>query len=465
MSDEMKIFAFDFFGPAHLSAGLWRHPKDRSAEYKSVDYWVEYAKLIEEACFDGIFFADNNGYHDKYRGSVDAALRDAAQIGANDPTYIIPAMAAVTKHIGFGVTASTAYEHPYVVARKFSTLDHLTDGRVGWNIVTSYSDAAARNHSAGEQRVHEDRYAHAEEFADVCFKLWEGSWEDGVVVRDRESSIYYDPAKVHPIEHRGNAFTVPGIHLCEPSVQRTPVIFQAGGSPRGVAFAAATAEAVFMSAPSKSALKTWTDRLRTAVTDAGRSAEGVAVIQLMTVITGATDEDAQQKYEEYLSYVSYEGAMARYSGWTGVDMSSLDPDVPLADLKTNAVQTELDVFTKMDPDKKWTPRDIAEWVGIGGTSPVIVGGPEKVADELESWIRETGVSGFNLAHAVKYQDVKDFIDFVVPVLQRRGLMRTGYGEATTLRENIFGAGQNRVNDDHPAAAYRHHAAEEKVTVS
>nr|WP_205547744.1 LLM class flavin-dependent oxidoreductase [Leucobacter sp. wl10] len=453
MAQQMKLFAFDFSGPAHLSAGLWRHPADRGAEYKNVEYWVEYARLLEEAGFDGIFFADNIGYHDLYRGNADEALRDAAQIPANDPAYLIPAMAAATKHLGFGVTTSTAYEQPYTVARKFSTLDHLTDGRIGWNVVNSYSNSAARNHSAERQRSHTDRYTHAEEFVDVCLKLWEGSWEDDAAVNDKSGGVYADPSKVHEIHHAGESFSVPGIHLCEPSPQRTPVIFQAGGSSRGVKFAAATAEAVFMNSTTKPGLKKWVDNLRAAAVEAGRRPDSVAVLQMITVISAATDEEAQKKYEEYLSYVSYDGAMARYSGWTGMDMSQLDPDVPLKDMKIEGTQTMLDVFTKMDPDKVWTPRDIAEYIGIGGTSPVIVGGPETCAAELESWVRETGIDGFNIAHAVKYQDIKDFTDFVVPELQKRGSMRTSPNEGT-LRENLFGAGNAHLPDDHPGAQYR-----------
>ncbi|MFC5931242.1 LLM class flavin-dependent oxidoreductase [Cryobacterium melibiosiphilum] len=457
----MKIFAFDFSGPAHLSAGLWRHPKDRGAEYNNVEFWVEYARLLEDACFDGIFFADNIGYHDVYKGSVDEALRDAAQIPANDPAYLIPAMAAATKKLGFGVTTSTAYEQPYTVARKFSTLDHLTKGRVGWNVVTSYSESAAQNHGAGEQRSHDDRYTRAEEFIDVCLKLWEGSWEDDAVVRDAAGGTYADPAKVHAIAHSGPSFTVPGIHLCEPSPQRTPVIFQAGGSSRGIALAANTAEAVFMNSTTKSGLKKWVDTLRAAAVVAGRRPESIAVLQMVTVISAATDEEAQAKYEDYLSYVSYEGAMARYSGWAGLDMSTLDPDVPLADVKTSGTQTMLDVFTKMDPDKVWTPRAIAEYIGIGGTSPVIVGGPETCANELESWVRETGISGFNIAHAVKYQDIKDFTEFVVPELQNRGAMRTD-GGASTLREKLFGAGNALLPSDHPGSS---HGIAYQLTVS
>jgi len=454
MTKQMKMFAFDFNGPAHLSAGLWRHEKDGGAEYTNVHRWVEYARLLEDAGFDGIFFADNNGYHDKYEGSVDGALRDAAQIPANDPAYLIPAMAAGTKHLGFGVTSSTAYDHPYALARKFATLDHLTGGRIGWNVVTSYSDSAARNLGTGTQTAHDDRYEIAEEFIDVALKLWEGSWDDDAVVRDKETRTYVDPSRVHEIGHEGKHFTVPGIFLCEPSPQRTPVIFQAGGSPRGVELAAKTAEAVFMNSATKAGLKKQIDALRAKAVEVGREPSHIAVLQMITIISAPTDEEAQAKYRDYLDYVDYDGAMARYSGWAGIDMAQFDPDEPFENVQTNAGQTMVNFFTKIDPDKRWTPRDIAEYNGIGGTSPVIVGGPQTIADELSSWIEETGADGFNISHALKFQDIEDFARYVVPELQARGVMRTAY-DGGTLRETLFGTGQARLASDHPGAAYHH----------
>lgn len=450
---RIRFFAFDFQGPSHLSAGLWRHPDDQAFRYNDVHYWTDYAKLLEQGRFDGIFLADNVGYHDVYQGSVDEALRDAAQIPANDPTLLVSAMAAATKNLTFGITASTAYEQPYSLARRFTTLDHLTDGRIGWNLVTSYADSAARNLGSGTQTPHDERYDMAAEYLQVCFKLWEYSWQDDAVRKDRVNSVYVDPSRVHPIEHTGRYFTVPGIFLCEPSIQRTPVIFQAGGSSKGVALAASSAEAVFVNATSYQALKKQVDNLREKAALAGRDPESVKVIQMVTVISGRTDEEAQQKYAEYLKLVSYSGAMARYSGWTGLDMSTFDPDVPFKYVKTNAGQTMVDVFVKMDPDKDWTPRDIADYIGIGGTSPVIVGSPSTVADELQKWMELTGIDGFNLTHAVKHKDVADFIELVVPELQRRGQMWSDY-DGSTMREKLYGRGQTRLLDDHPGAQYR-----------
>ncbi|GAA3725257.1 FMN-dependent oxidoreductase (nitrilotriacetate monooxygenase family) [Spinactinospora alkalitolerans] len=450
---RMRLFAFDFHGPAHLSAGLWRHQDDQGARYTDVRYWTEYAKLLEEGRFDGLFLADNVGYHDIYEQSADEALRDAAQIPANDPTMVVSAMAAATTNLGFGITASTSYEHPYALARRFATLDHLTSGRIGWNLVTSYADSAARNLGTGRQVPHDERYDMAAEYLDVCYKLWEYSWDEDAVRRDRGAGMYVDPSRVHAIDHRGTYFNVPGFFLCEPSPQRTPVIFQAGGSSKGRALAAASAEAVFANATSMGALKRQVDDLRAQAAAAGRDPESVRVLQMVTVICAPTDEQARQRYEEYRRLVSYAGAMARYSGWTGLDMAQFDPDVPLRHVKTNAGQTMIDIFSKADPDRDWTPRDIAEYIGVGGSGPTLVGSPATVAAQLQEWMEQTGIDGFNIGHALKHKDIADFVELVVPELQRRGLVWSDY-DGSTLREKLYGPGTTRLRDDHPGAGHR-----------
>src|SRR5882757_4926602 len=247
----IRFNAFDMNCVAHQSPGLWKHPDDQSWRYKDLTYWTELAKLLERGRFDGLFIADVLGTYDVYGASDEAAIRQAAQIPVGDPLLLVSAMALVTKDLGFGITTGTGFEHPYPFARRISTLDHLTNGRIGWNVVTGYLPAAARNMGQTDQPAHDARYDHADEYLEVLYKLWEGSWEDDAVVRDRARGIFTDPDKVHHIGHVGEHFSVPGVHLVEPSIQRTPVIYQAGSSPRGVRFAAENAEAIFTAAPTK----------------------------------------------------------------------------------------------------------------------------------------------------------------------------------------------------------------------
>jgi long-chain alkane monooxygenase len=284
--------------------------------------------LLERGKFDGVFIADVLGVYDVFNGNVDAALRQAAQIPVNDPLQLAPAMDSVTRHLGFGLTASVSFEHPYTFARRFSTLDHLSKGRVGWNIVTSYLDSGAKNVGLSGQIDHDERYEIAEEYLEVCYKLWEGSWEDGAVLRDRERGIFTDPAKVHPIRHEGRYFKVPGIHLCEPSPQRTPLLYQAGSSGRGKQFAGKHAECVFVAAPSKAALKKTVASIRSAAVAAGRDPRAVKIFNMQTAIVDATDAKAQAKYREYREHFGLEGALALLSWWKNCDFGAYDPDAP-----------------------------------------------------------------------------------------------------------------------------------------
>jgi FMN-dependent oxidoreductase (nitrilotriacetate monooxygenase family) len=315
MPRQIRFNAFDMNCVAHQSSGLWRHPDDRSASYTDLGYWTELATLLEKGRFDGIFLADVLGTYDVYGGTNEAAIRNGAQIPVADPLLVIPAMAYVTEHLGFGVTAGTAYEHPYPFARRMSTLDHLTKGRVGWNVVTGYLPSAARNMGNEDQLAHDDRYDYADEYLEVLYKLWEGSWEDDAVVRDTESGVFTDPSKVHSIGHSGKHFQVPGIHLSEPSPQRSPVIYQAGASSRGIAFAAGNAEAIFVAASTKAVLKGIVAKVRDALEAAGRDRYSAKIYTLLTIITDETSEKAQAKYLDYLSYASEEGALVFMSGW------------------------------------------------------------------------------------------------------------------------------------------------------
>lgn len=225
-------------GSGHQSPGLWRHPEDRSWRFTDVDHWVELAKLLENAKFHGIFIADVLGGYDVYKQSLDPAVISGAQWPVNEPLSVVSAMAAATRSIGFGVTVSTTYEQPYHLARRLSTVDHLTKGRLGWNIVTSYLDSAARNMGQTQQPQHDDRYAQAEEYIKVMYKLFQSSWRDDAVQLDREKGVYTSPELVRQINHEGKFFTVPGPHIVQPSPQRTPLLLQAGTSRAGKVFAA-----------------------------------------------------------------------------------------------------------------------------------------------------------------------------------------------------------------------------------
>src|SRR6201747_1645082 len=232
MSKEIRLNAFAMNCVAHQSPGLWTHPRDRSTDYNKLSYWIDLARTLERGRFDALFLADVLGVYDVFGASPDAALRNAAQVPVNDPMMLISAMAAVTKHLGFGVTCTLSYEPPYPFARRISTLDHLTDGRIGWNIVTGYLDSAAKGIGKERQTAHDDRYDAADEYMEVVYKLWEGSWEDDPALRDRARGILPDPSKVHRVRHEGDNYRLDAIHLSEPSPQRTPVLYPAGTSPR-----------------------------------------------------------------------------------------------------------------------------------------------------------------------------------------------------------------------------------------
>lgn len=230
---EIRLNAFDMNCVSHQASGLWRHPRDQSANYRSLRYWTDLARTLERGLFDALFLADVLGVYDVYGQSPDAALRNGAQIPVNDPAMLISAMAGVTEHLGFGLTATLSYEHPFPFARRMSTLDHLTEGRIGWNIVTGYLNSAAKSTGKPAQTKHDQRYAIADDYLDVVYKLWETSWENNAVLRDKQSGIFTDPSKVHRIQHDGPFFSLDAIHLAEPSPQRTPVLFQAGASLAG----------------------------------------------------------------------------------------------------------------------------------------------------------------------------------------------------------------------------------------
>jgi alkanesulfonate monooxygenase len=457
MPKQIRLNAFDMNCIVHQSPGLWTHPRDSADTYNTLGYWTDLARTLERGKFDGIFLADVLGIYDVYRGSPDAALEGAVQVPVNDPLLLVPAMALVTDHLGFGVTCTLSYEHPYPFARRMSTLDHLTQGRIGWNIVTGYLNSAAKGVGMARQQGHDTRYEIADDYMQVVYKLWEASWEDTAVLRDRRTGRFADSAKVHRIEHDGPYFRLSAIHLCEPSPQRTPVLYQAGASTRGRQFAAQHAECVFINGPSKRVIAPIVADLRRRAAALGRDPAELLIFTMITVVTDTTGERAQAKLAEYRRYASEQGGLVLMSGWTGIDFAQLPLDEPIRFGEHDAMTSALEAFTIADPGRTWTVREIAAHAAIGGRSPLVVGSPSDVADQLISWVEDTDVDGFNLAYAVTPETFTDFVDLVVPELQARGAYKTDYAPGT-LREKLYGRGRRRLLATHPAAQFRQEPA-------
>lgn len=448
---RLIVNLFEMNTPGHITHGMWRQPGNNREHYTDIRYWTELARIAESGGFDAIFIADVIGAYDVYKDSLEPALREGMQIPNNDPLLVVPAMAAVTEHIGFGVTFSTSYEPPFAFARRMSTLDHLTNGRIAWNIVTSYLPNAARNFGLDEQIPHDTRYAIADEYMDVVYKLWEGSWDDDAVVADRESSIYTDPSKVRRINHVGEHFRVAGPHLSEPSSQRTPVLFQASASAAGVAFAAKHAELLFTADRPPGSLGRNIATIRDEAVRLGRSADDLRFVVMATVITGRTDEEIAEKLDRYRRFTSEEGKFIHMS----IPFSPLDHPTDITVREALEREGRQDVIEagglplhltvgelSTSVDESWDKRQF-----------FVAGTPEVVADEIERWLDEVGIDGINLRQYHSFETARDFAELVTPELRKRGRMRESYVDGETLRERIFGRGP-RLPETHPATKYR-----------
>ncbi len=446
--------AFTMATVSHLNYGLWRHPRDQTYRYTSVKYWTDLARSVEQAGFDCLFIADALGQIDVYGGSPKASLQHGIQSPLIDPLLLVSAMAASTEKLGFGITLSTTYEHPYQAARKFSTLDHLTNGRIGWNVVTSQQESAARNLGLTKQVAHDKRYDVADEFLDVTYKLWQASWEEDAVVRKKDltGSVYTDPAKVHPIAHKGAYFTVPDGHVTEPSPQRVPVILQAGTSARGSDFAARHAEVVFVVGAGADGVRNNVRRIREQAVQYGRKPENIKFITAVAVVVAETDEAAQEKFSEYYQYYDPVGSIIHYSSMTGVDFSKISRDSIIRYQKTEASQSVLRQFDPAVSGREWTLDNAANPAGSFGRARTFIGSASTVADQLEQWLDDTETDGINLIQLINPESFEDFGRLVVPELRKRGRIRQSAG--ATLRETLFPENHTaRPPADHPAARH------------
>jgi FMN-dependent oxidoreductase (nitrilotriacetate monooxygenase family) len=443
---KLHVSLFDMACVSHVAHGLWVAEDNNRHRFNELGFWIELAQIAERGLLDMIFLADVTGVYDHFRASMETALAEALQIPSNDPLSIVPAMAAVTRHIGFGVTFSTSYDPPFSFARRMSTLDHLTDGRMAWNIVTSYLRNAAENFGLSEEIPHDQRYEIAQEFIDVVYKLWEGSWDEDAVVRDAANNVYIDPAKVRRIDHIGPRYRVAGPHLCQPSPQRTPLLVQATGSPAGLAFAARNAEVLFIVGMSPTHARDQIKRFREDLRAMGRDPDSMKFVVGAVISVGRTVEEAEAKLTRIRSMASLDAYLAHFQ--SAYDLRLYPRDMRIGDIVTDRPGGYSSVPSAIGLDDT-VGQVIDRLTSFSFGNLTSVGTPQMVADDIEHWIDECGVDGINLFQQLSFGTVTDFVELVIPELQRRGRFRTSYEDGETLRERFFGAGCRRL----PGAMY------------
>ncbi|MFB2583627.1 NtaA/DmoA family FMN-dependent monooxygenase [Herbiconiux liukaitaii] len=449
---------FQYIGPNGTVGSAWQHPDDRSADFTKLSHWIALAKKFDEAGLDFLFLADSYGFPALDGELLEAAVREGRGIPHGDPMPLISALAAATERLGFILTTSTTVEPPAANARRFATLDHFTDGRIGWNIVTGSSGATAAALMGKELIAHDLRYDMAEDYVDVDLTLWEGSWEDDALVRDKATGVYADPAKVHMVHHEGPYYRTDGILNLPPSPQRTPLLVQAGASGRGRRFAGRNAEAVFVGGGEPEVVAANVASIRASAVEEGRPADAIRILVGALFITAPTSEEAWQKHAEMLAMSSPEGAAAIYAGNTGVDLLALDPDLPIPQKSTEMGQSNLERYLGKDGKPAPLVRDILEnfrRTGINGS--VFVGSPEEVADQIERFAELTDVDGYLIQPHMTPGTYDDLIDLLLPVLRERGLAAPAPEDGepvATLRERLFPGGGPHLPATHRGHGFR-----------
>ena len=416
------------FSASPHTIGQWRLPRSfRGETYLDASYWERIARTLERGCFDMLFFADSYTLHDRYQDSPDAAIRYAVQYPRLDPLPLIPMLSRVAPNLGFGVTASTTFLPPYWLARNMATIDHLTDGRMAWNVVTSYARSEAQNFGMDDIPEHDRRYDIADEYMDVCNKLW-ASWEEDAIVMDREAGVYADPKKVHRINHEGEHFKSRG-PLCVPRPpQGRPVIIQAGSSPRGLKFAAQHADVIFAVPNSSGGATNHRKAIEAALKEAGRSRDDVRVIWGITPVVGESEAEVKAKRDAIQANIHPEAALVLLSGHLNYDLSTWPKDRPLSELEASGVQA----FAR---GQNYTAEEYARRMAEGSGN-LMDGTATQIVDRLEELYEQTGGDGFMIVTHALPSSVDDFVDLVVPEMQRRGHFRERYG-ARILRDRFF----------------------------
>jgi FMN-dependent oxidoreductase (nitrilotriacetate monooxygenase family) len=363
---------------------------------------------------------------------MDEAIRYGVCWPTMDPVTLLGAIAGATSRLGLAATVSTGPHHPYSVVRQLSTLDYMSGGRVGWNIVTGHLRGEHRAYGLPEL-PHDERYDRAEEYMEICYALWD-SVQDGAVIADKQSGVFADPSKVRALRHQGRYFNCSTVAPALPSPQGRPVLFQAGSSGRGQQFALKHADVVFAIQPNLAGMKKFMADFSAAAAQAGRTPAPGVTFGIQPII-GGTEEEAQRKLDELVERMPLEGALTRVSGTMGVDFSSMELDQPLSEIQTQASQGLMKAFSNIVGDRPLTLREVAIRWGLAVGMPQLVGTPEQVADQIETIWRETGCHGFNVTPNVMPVSIDDFVDHVVPILQKRGVYPTEY-LGTTLRDYL-----------------------------
>jgi len=427
---QIKLGAFLMETGHHIAA--WRHPQAHAAAGLDFAHYAELAQIAERAKFDTIFFADTVGVRDTDL----ASLSRTARADHFEPITLLSALSAVTKHIGLTATVSTSFNEPYNVARKFASLDHLSAGRAGWNLVTSSSEAEAHNFSLDHHFDHALRYERAREFYDVVTGLWD-SWEDDAFVRDKSSGLYFDPAKLHALNHRGTHFKVKGPLNVARAPQGWPVVVQAGASEAGRELAAQTAEVIFVAHQTLDEAQSFYRDVKGRLGKYGRHADDLKIMPGIFPVIGRTQEEADEKFEALQSLIHPVVGVSLLSKMTGgVDLSSFPVDGPVPDLpETNGGKSRQRLLLDLARRENLTIRDLYLRIAGARGHQQVVGTPQSIADQLQHWFEEGAADGFNIMSPWLPGGLVEFADQVVPELQRRGLFRTEY-EGRTLRENL-----------------------------
>lgn len=433
MASGMHLMAFMMHTPINHLTLSWADDDDqRLVQLGSFEHWQDLAQHLERGCLDGVFFADLPAPYDHYRDRTDEAVRYGVCWPSHDPVALLGPMAAATANLGFAVTVSIAATPPYLAVRSISTLDYLSRGRMGWNIVTG--NARSEHRALGlEMLDHDQRYDRADEYLDVCYALWDGLQPDAIVA-DKSAGIYADPGKVRHVSHHGRYFRCDATPAVLPSPQGRPVLFQAGSSGRGQQFAMRHADVVFAIQPDLQGMIRLMAQMKAAAGAAGRGREPRVLFAVQPFIA-STEAEARQMRDRLVARIPVDAALNRLSGTLGLDFSTFDLDRPLEEMPTQASRGMMKAVTAVGGERRWTVREAIRLTGSLGSTPQIIGTPDQVADSLESLWRQTECHGFNVTPPINPGGLIEFVEHVVPLLQKRGIFRTRY-EASTLRGNL-----------------------------